>query len=191
MDKYGPPDEDSSFDYTETQELPHMYSPLPVVSDNWDLLHHDLSHWVSELPASPGKQELLPPPTRPQPRGIALAGSEGLVIADDVENGVSEASPKPPPDAVVARQRFTASQLPKGPPTPASHPPGGGGPDEVQPPFREPLANEREASEGETLPSSHWTSPQGNPKTSRKRPLHEVENSDAEDERCKRMREAE
>ncbi|KAH6632091.1 hypothetical protein F5144DRAFT_548097 [Chaetomium tenue] len=191
LDKYRPPDEDSSFDCTETQELPHMYSPHPVVSDNWDLLHHDLGHWVSELPASPGKQELLPPPTRPQPSGITIAGSEGLVIADNVENGVSEASSKPPPDAAVARRCFTASQLPKGLPTkpiPASHPSGGRGSDIAQPPTREPLTDGQEASEGETLPFGHRPSPHGNPKRSR---FNEAENSDAEHERCRRRREVE
>jgi hypothetical protein len=32
--------ESSPFTYTGTQEMPHMYSPYPTASDNWDLLHH-------------------------------------------------------------------------------------------------------------------------------------------------------
>ncbi|KAH8744813.1 hypothetical protein F5883DRAFT_20078 [Diaporthe sp. PMI_573] len=48
--------------FTETQEMPHMYSPYPIVPDNGDLLHHDMGPSVTELPASPGQRQ-LPPPT--------------------------------------------------------------------------------------------------------------------------------
>ncbi|KAK0718953.1 hypothetical protein B0T21DRAFT_386606 [Apiosordaria backusii] len=95
----------SPFTSTETQEMPHMHSPYPTVSDDWDLLHHDMGPSVTELPASPGQRQ-LPPPTSP-PCGT---------IARETSYTTPTAPPDPPSDGGVGIPQsllFTQSSSPQ------------------------------------------------------------------------------
>jgi hypothetical protein len=76
------------FTFTETQEMPYMYSPYPTVSDNWDLLHYNMGRPVTELPASPGQQQL--PPTLPPCGTVALV--EYMENTDGVGYAAAEGS---------------------------------------------------------------------------------------------------
>lgn len=178
LEKHSPPEEDSSFDFAGTQELPHMYSPHPVVSDDWDLLDQDRGHWVTELPTSPRKQQ-LPPPTQAQTSDAAI-DAEGYTITDAA-------------DLVVPLQYSATSQSTKGSTTQLTPPLGplsGEGGDTAKQPFKQTSAAVRKESEGDTIYSSR-SRLEGSSKAGRKSPFHEHEGSDVEDERCQRRRKAE
>ncbi|KAK3384694.1 hypothetical protein B0T24DRAFT_674433 [Lasiosphaeria ovina] len=213
LDEYRPPDEDSYFDFTGTQDGP--YSPYPIVSDTWDLADHGIDRWVTELPASPGKRQ-LPPPTSLRTCGMA-ARVEGGEVTDGVRHGAPDESRKSPTtltetesaaDVMVPLQSPAILQSAKGSPTdltplsasvdadasptlvmPQTTPKTPSNPlsgeDMAQQLFKQKLATERGAIEGETGYPSRGSLLESS-KARRKRPLDELENSDAEDEGCKR-----
>ncbi|KAL2258597.1 hypothetical protein VTK26DRAFT_8046 [Humicola hyalothermophila] len=120
----------SPFSSTETQDMPHRYSPYPTVSDNWDLLHHNKGPSVTELPASP-RQRHLPPTTSP-PHGASArvediettngAGYSALKWSGNASTASSEMEP-----AVKApRESLTMSGPVNGSPTDPALPPSPG-----------------------------------------------------------------
>lgn len=119
-----------------------MYSPHPIVSDDWDFLHHNLGHWVTELPASPGKQQ-LPPPTQSQ-TSDTTTDAKGCIITYAA-------------DVVVPLQCPATSQSTTGLPTQLTPPPGplsSEGGDTAKQPFKQTSAAERKEIEGDTGYSS-------------------------------------
>ncbi|AEO57171.1 hypothetical protein MYCTH_2303014 [Thermothelomyces thermophilus ATCC 42464] len=195
--------------FTETQEMPHMYSPYPIVSDNWDLLHHDMGPSVTELPASP-EQRQLPPPTL-APCGTA-ARVEDIETTDGVGYSALEWSRKPPkassemePAVRAPRESPTMSQsvtvnssptdpaLPPSPsdarpsltasqttPTTPPDPPSDGEVDMPQPLlFTQPSSPQREGGQ-EPGADACRASLGGKSKPRGKRRFHELEGSDLE-----------
>ncbi|KAK4196469.1 hypothetical protein QBC40DRAFT_209361 [Triangularia verruculosa] len=165
----------SPFTSTETQEMPHMHSPYPTVSDNWDLLHQDMGPSVTELPASPGQRQ-LPPPTSPP---CSTMARESPTMSQSVNGSPTDLVLPPSPSDT--RPSLTASHTT---PTTPPDPPSDGGVDIPQSLlFTQSLSPQREGGQEPGANASRG-SPRGKPKPRSKRQLHELEGSDLENAAC-------
>ncbi|KAK3904322.1 hypothetical protein C8A05DRAFT_13804, partial [Staphylotrichum tortipilum] len=113
----------SPFTFTETQEMPHMCSPYPTISDNWDRLHHGAGPSVTELPGSPEPWR-LPPPTSSLGGPAARSDGVGCSSAAKSSRKSRAASSGMEPAVTVPRESPVMSQsvndFPTEPPLPPS-----------------------------------------------------------------------
>ncbi|KAK3311688.1 uncharacterized protein B0T15DRAFT_499619 [Chaetomium strumarium] len=184
-------------------EMPHLYSPYPTVSDDWDLLDHG----VTEESASPGRPQL--PPPSPQPTCGTTARIKDGKTSNGVAQGAPEVSPKSPTASFKtepvaspaplssANDSPTDPALPPSPSdagpsltesqaTPTTPPPEPPSPREadIQPLLAITSSSPRQDGRQKPVADTCWDSPGGGSKPRGKRRLHELEEPDLEEAAC-------